>query len=87
MTDLKKGSIVKLRLWHGVVENVYRAEDGDVMAKVWFVKNVFKMQQPEFLPLAELEPATLEGMLTELHYLREGLEHNLERLLETARGE
>ena len=86
MTDLKKDDIVKVHLWHGVVVDIYRSETGTVIVEVLFVKNVFKMQRAEFIPLTELEPATLEGLLTEKHNLREGLGYNLERLLEAAKG-
>jgi len=85
MIDLKKGDIVKVHLWHGVVVNLYQSEGCDEIIEVWFVKNVFKMQRTEFLPLpAEgLEPATMEGLQKEINDLMVGLHHNLEKLLAT----
>jgi len=76
---MKKGDIVKVHLWHGVIVDVYRSGDKEI-AEVWFVKNIFKMQQPEFLPAAGLEPATLDGLLKEINVLTVGLERSVEQL-------
>jgi hypothetical protein len=86
---IKPGDIVRYNIWHGVVNKVYRSaqnDDDSTLVEIFFVKNVFKMQRPEIVPLTDaLQIAAPEALQAEVSKYRALQEHALDKLQASCR--
>ena len=49
--QFKKGDIVKMHSWHGVVLDVFENDEDGIVLKVQTVRNVFRKLPPELIEL------------------------------------
>lgn len=81
----KKGDIVKIHHWHGVVLAVYTAKSGQTVLKVQTARNVFRKLPPELIELtgspAAVTPATVADLMAEVEQHRRVQDSAIEALL------
>ena len=83
---MKKGDIVKIHNWHGVVLNVFRDDTGGQVLQVQTVRNVFRGYGPEFIEVAvapdAIEPASRDALDKEIKHFTKMREIGLNKMLE-----
>lgn len=85
----KKGDIIRLRSWHGVVLDVFTNDAGKTVLRVQTVRNLFRRLNPEFIEF-DLAPdaisrATINDLCEEIERYQEFLNASIEELIECAR--
>lgn len=63
---IKSGTVIRIGPWHGVVLEVYKSLDKEVLL-VQFVKNILKGQQPEYVAIGSVTIfiSTIQDMTAE----------------------
>ena len=88
--SLKRGDVVRLHNWHGVVLETNFDGDGELsVIRLQTARNVFRGYGPEYVDV-RLHPeavtlAIVEGLEKEIQTLRRVLDSAVERLLERVR--
>lgn len=85
MYEPKKGDIIKIHQWHGVILNVFEDEVGGQVLQVQTVRNVFRGYGPEFIELAiapdSIKPASRADLDKEIKHFTKMREIGLNRML------
>lgn len=82
----KKGDIIRIHNWHGVVLNVFTDETGGRVLQVQTVRNVFRGYGPEFIEMAvapdSIKPANRDDLDKEIKHFTKMREIGLNKMLE-----
>lgn len=65
--NIKRGDVVKIFHWHGIVKDVFVSESGRMAVEIYCIKHAMKHQFPEIFLLDDVDwsYATLHDLLTE----------------------
>ena len=78
-----KGEIVKLGIFHGIVEDIYFNSAGEYVVKLFLVKNAFQRGSSELHEsgkiLGDLRPATLQELKAEIGMRKLSLSESLDK--------